>query len=35
MKPKFSEFDQGILEFDLASEDEDDKTVENELRKME
>jgi len=35
IKPKFSEFDQGILEFDLASDDEEDKTVENELRKME
>jgi len=34
-KPKFSEFDQGILEFDLASEDEEDQTIENELRKME
>jgi len=34
-KPKFTEFEQGILSFDLASEDESVETIQNEIRKME
>jgi len=34
-QPKFTDLEQGILEFELASEDDNDQTIENELRKME